>query len=280
MKIEEAVEVLKTGDKEEFIHKVKEGETLEEISNFYNLSAEDFMLLNSTLSLGNKLEADQEVKVEQKGPYVDVIVEKEGMREETIEHDKKVVETDELYIGESEVKQEGSDGKKEIRYTKTIVNGEEKETKIIEETIIEDPVEEIILKGTKQKPSRGDGSFVWPAVGGIITSEMGQRWGRMHKGIDISGVSDRTIKAADNGVVSEVSYNDGEYGNRVVIDHNNGYETYYFHLASVSVEDGEVVKAGEKIGVMGSTGNSTGMHLHFEVHKNGSVKNPLNYVSN
>ena len=119
--------------------------------------------------------------------------------------------------------------------------------------------------------------MAWPTVGGYISSHQGYRWGRFHKGIDIARPSNRTIKAADNGTVTFAGW-DGAYGNKVVINHNNGMRTVYAHLASINVSVGQTVEKGRKIGVMGSTGNSTGVHLHFEVYKNGSLKNPLNYL--
>ena len=115
---------------------------------------------------------------------------------------------------------------------------------------------------------------MWPASGGYVSSKMGYRWGKMHKGIDIARPSNYTIKSADNGVVVSAGY-DGGYGNKVVIDHQNGYRTVYAHLASISVSSGQTVPSGSKIGVMGSTGDSTGIHLHFEVYKNGSRVDPL-----
>lgn len=99
----------------------------------------------------------------------------------------------------------------------------------------------------------------------------------MHKGIDIAGPSNRTIKAADNGVVVSAG-RDGTYGNKVVVNHNNGMKTIYAHLSSISVKVGQTVEKGSKLGVMGSTGRSTGIHLHFEVYKNGALQNPMDYL--
>jgi murein DD-endopeptidase MepM/ murein hydrolase activator NlpD len=98
----------------------------------------------------------------------------------------------------------------------------------------------------------------------------------MHKGIDIARPSDRSILAADNGTVVFAG-EDGGYGNKVVIDHNNGMRTLYAHLSSIDVSVGQTVQKGSKIGIMGSTGNSTGIHLHFEVYQNNKLQNPLNY---
>ncbi|WP_276529307.1 M23 family metallopeptidase [Planococcus halotolerans] len=136
---------------------------------------------------------------------------------------------------------------------------------------------ELVLKGAKALPSVGSGNFVWPAQGGYISSERGPRWGRQHKGIDIAQPDGFDILAADHGVVKAAGA-DGTFGNRVVIDHGNGYETIYAHLKSMNVKVGDKVPQGTKIGVMGTTGRSTGIHLHFEISKNGATKDPLNYV--
>ncbi len=122
------------------------------------------------------------------------------------------------------------------------------------------------------------GSFAWPTNGGYISSKMGQRWGSLHKGIDIARPSDRTIKAADNGVVVSAGWDDGGYGNKVVIDHQNGFRTVYAHMDSISVSAGQKVEKGSQLGIMGSTGFATGVHLHFEVYKDGSLQNPLSYL--
>ncbi|WP_226582238.1 peptidoglycan DD-metalloendopeptidase family protein [Halobacillus litoralis] len=211
-------------------------------------------------------------------PMLDVMVYERERQEETIEHSVEVKNTDDLYVGESKVTQSGKDGVKE-RLVRTVTrNGEQEKETILEEEMVQEPVTKVILKGTKQPPSIGTGNFVWPAVGGTITSKQGKRWGRQHKGIDIAGVSNRTIKAADNGKVIEAGYRNS-FGNKVVIDHGNGYETLYAHLSSIDVNVGDVVQKGESLGVMGTTGHSTGIHLHFEVHKNGALENPLSHVS-
>ncbi|RLQ89680.1 M23 family metallopeptidase [Planomicrobium sp. Y74] len=136
---------------------------------------------------------------------------------------------------------------------------------------------ELVLKVAKALPSVGTGKFVWPAQGGYISSKKGPRWGREHKGIDIAQPEGFDILAADHGVVKAAGA-DGTFGNRVIIDHGNGYETIYAHLKTIDVQVGDKVPQGTKIGVMGTTGRSTGIHLHFEISKNGTTKDPLSYV--
>ncbi|MCA1011800.1 M23 family metallopeptidase [Halobacillus halophilus] len=221
----------------------------------------------------NSQGGNKPVEGEVSEPLTEVVVQEKDVEEQTIESSRKIVKTNDLLKGETETKQEGSDGRKEIHTLITKKNGSVEARETLKEEVVEEPVEEVILKGTKIIPSRGTGTFAWPAVEGTITSHVGERWGRYHKGIDIAGVDDRTIKAADNGEVVTAEYQSG-FGNKVVIDHNNGYETIYAHLDSIDVEVGETVRKGNKLGVMGTTGNSTGIHLHFEIHKDGKLEDP------
>ncbi len=118
------------------------------------------------------------------------------------------------------------------------------------------------------------GQFVWPASGGITQYF---RW--YHPAIDVANKNAPDILAADAGKVIVAGWPDGiGYGNRVVIDHGNGYTTLYAHLSKIYVSSGQTVKRGDSIGKMGTTGRSTGIHLHFEIHKNGIAQNPLNYL--
>ena len=125
--------------------------------------------------------------------------------------------------------------------------------------------------------AKGNGQFVWPTIGGQITSYQGMRWGKFHKGIDIAGPSDYSILAADSGKVTYAGWING-YGKTIKLDHNNGYTTQYAHLNSINVNVGDVVSAGDNIGVMGNTGRSTGIHLDFEVYLNGKLLNPVDVL--
>ena len=114
------------------------------------------------------------------------------------------------------------------------------------------------------------GRFSWPTRGVITTYFSG--W---HPGIDIASAFGTNIGAADGGTVTFAGWNSWGYGYRVVLDHGNGYSTTYNHLSLISVRPGQVVGKGQQVGLMGSTGNSTGPHLHFEILRNGSFVNPL-----
>ena len=134
----------------------------------------------------------------------------------------------------------------------------------------------------KEEALRKSTTFIWPASG-RFTSPFGyrihpiSRTRRMHTGIDIANSSGTNIAASQNGKVISAGYK-GTYGNLVVIKHGNGMETAYAHLSRISVSVGDVVTQGQSIGKMGSTGGSTGSHLHFEIRKNGTAVNPMNYL--
>lgn len=121
----------------------------------------------------------------------------------------------------------------------------------------------------------GTGQFVWP-TGGRITQ--GFRW--YHQGIDIANQAAPAILAADAGTVVATGWLAAGwgYGNRVVINHGNSFTTLYAHLSQIYVSPGQGVSRGQAVGKMGSTGRSTGIHLHFEIHQNNVAQDPLNYL--
>lgn len=120
-------------------------------------------------------------------------------------------------------------------------------------------------------------SFVEP-VQGMLTSGFGVRRRDNHKGLDIANSMGTPIRAAAAGTVTYAQYNSGGYGNLVIISHGNGVQTYYGHCSKLYVTQGQTVSQGEVISEMGSTGISTGSHLHWEVRINGVAQNPRNYL--
>ena len=118
--------------------------------------------------------------------------------------------------------------------------------------------------------------FIWP-VNGTVVSGFGMRWGRMHEGVDITASTGTPIWAAAAGTVIHSGWLGG-YGNLVVVDHGDGLATAYAHASSILVSVGQSVAQGETIALVGSTGNSSGPHLHFEVRVNGVAVDPLFYL--
>ncbi len=124
--------------------------------------------------------------------------------------------------------------------------------------------------GPVPETSGGSGRFRWPATGTIS-----QYYWYGHRAIDIANGIGTAIVAADAGYVSFAGWTDIGYGYLVVVDHTNGYQTYYAHLSNIFVYEGQTVSSGEVLGAMGSTGYSTGPHLHFEIRYSGYPTNPL-----
>lgn len=198
--------------------------------------------------------------------------------EQSIPFSETVTEDEAMYEGETATDQAGTNGKKTIVTLVHYKDGEELFRELISETIDAEPIEQKTRIGTKPVPKGiGSGSFLFP-TSGTISSLMGERWNRQHKGIDIANSIGTDIHAADEGVVSFAGPR-SSFGNLIILDHGNGYQTYYAHCDSLLKQTGEIVEKGETIAKMGSTGNSTGPHLHFEIRKNGEICNPLDYVS-
>ena len=196
-------------------------------------------------------------------------------------------------MGEIKGASEGSPGTKEITKKVTKENGNPVSETILEESVVEEPEEKVILAGTKLPASYQSsfyedpdlsydedavyGKLQRPVAGGVVTSGLGSRGGKVHHGIDIALPQGSEIRAADNGTVYFAGAN-GSYGNIVKIDHGNGMQTYYAHCSRLLVSAGQRVERGEQIALVGSTGRSTGPHLHFEVIINRNSIDPSGLI--
>ncbi len=274
----QGVNLLEKGTSFEKKYEIQENDVLGGIAAKHDLTLDKLLELNPGLEEDSIIKSGDLLNVTVLKPFVMVQVKEEVSKKETVAYKTEVKEDDSMPKGEEKISQEGQNGENLVHYVVYKQNGSETKRDTLNEKVLIEPVNEIIIKGTKVIPSRGTGDLAWPAVGGYVSSGLGQRWGKLHKGIDIARPSDRTIKAADNGRVTSAGF-DGGYGNKVIIDHNNGIRTVYAHLSSISVSVGQVVSQGQKLGVMGSTGNSTGIHLHFEVYEDGNLKNPMDYLN-
>lgn len=276
--LEEGLDKLNAGMVQEKTHTIEKGDVLGTIADEYELSNDELLELNPEIDEDTLLQVGDELIVTEYVPFLTITLTEQLSEEQEIDYETETKESDSLEKGKTKVEQEGEKGLKEVTYNVTTQNGEVTKREVVREKVIEEPVKKIVVKGTKVS-DRGTGNLRWPTVGGYISSYKGQRWGRQHKGIDIARPSNRSILAADNGRIASAGWNSGGYGNRIVIDHNNGIRTIYAHLSSISVSVGQKVSKGDKIGVMGRTGHATGVHLHFEVYKNGGLQNPTRYLN-
>lgn len=253
---------------------VQKGDCISCIASKFDISPEVIYMNNPWIE-DDLIRVGDELDLTVLQPFVTVETVETLSEIEEIEPEVIVRKNDEMRAGQEKTIQAGVPGTKRVTYRLVKQNGYLMSEEIVDEQVIEPAVPAIVMRGTKVIKGQGTGKFAWPVSGAKITSKYGKRWGRQHKGIDIIG--NKSILAADTGVVTFAGKKNG-LGNAIIIDHKNGYETVYGHLSKINVKKGQIVEKGEKIGVMGSTGNSTGVHLHFEILKNGKAKNPLDYL--
>ncbi|HHV15422.1 MAG TPA: peptidoglycan DD-metalloendopeptidase family protein [Gelria sp.] len=272
--IEEAYDLIRTGTNNPEKYIVKEGDNLWLIARRNDMYVDDIVQANGLTT--ENLQLDQELILVKSKPYINVITKVEGEKTEVIPYETKVI-VDKNSPGSIRVKQEGKNGERHIAYTANKRNGITEKTNIIEEKILKAAVDKVVIKGTRvtQIASRGgggSGALDWPTYGRIT-----QYYRSGHRAIDIGGRTGQAIRAADSGYVSFAGYQ-GSYGKLVIVNHNNGIVTKYAHCSSINVSTGQKVSKGQTIAALGSTGRSSGPHLHFEVLVNGSATNPLNYL--
>ncbi len=275
---EEMVDLLCTSGEKETVHKVVAGDTLHSIAKKYDVWEDQLLADNKGIN-SKKLEVGSNIIVKQQAPVLTYEVIEKITYDKVIEHKVEEQKSADIYEGMTETQQAGSDGLSEITARVTLQNGK----KVVEEdlvtTVKEEPVTEVVLVGTKERPPTvGSGKYIWPLKDSFTqTSGFGSRWGRQHKGIDLAVSVGTTVYAADGGTVVEAQYS-GSYGNVVMIDHQNGQETRYAHNSKLLVKKGDKVYQGQPIAKSGNTGRSTGPHVHFEIRFNGEPRNPLNYL--
>ncbi len=176
----------------------------------------------------------------------------------------EIVYDDDMWLIQEEITSPGQEGKKEVIYHITRENGVEVERTKFSEKILEEPVTQIETHGTAQLPSKGTGQFIWPVEGGGEITP-GRGFSSWHTGIDIDTDRGINVLAADCGVVWFSGYG-GAQGNYLVLYHG-AYWTLYLHNSVNHVSKGDRVAQGDVIAEVGSTGRSTGPHLHFEVRR-------------
>lgn len=274
---DKAYEILTKTLDSEIIYEVKAGDVLGSIAADNAMTLEEIGKLNPDLDLGAYLQIGQQIVLKVPKPLLSVQTVERVQYMAVAPMTKQTRENPNEYKTYSKVIQQGKDGQKEVTEDVIRVNGLETERRLVEEKITVDPITEIVEVGTGQvAPKHALGSFAWPTRG-RLTEYFGARHGN-HSGIDIANSYGTAIYASDGGTVTRTGSYSG-YGNIVIIDHGNGYETYYGHNSKVLVSVGQEVSQGELIAKMGSTGNSTGNHCHFEIHLNGVAKNPFEYLN-
>ncbi len=277
--VDQVLEFLKYGDNtEREYYTVQEFDTVAGVgSKNHGLSATQVMNINSDIinSVDQVLEVGTELCVTYFTPVIDVIVYRENMKKEP------VYSTETLYIedptireGKEEVRQAGEAGSQNSLYLEKWENGVLVSGELQSSVVTIQPVQEIIARGTMVIPGVGTGTFRWPVDNPTISCGWGCYVG--HRAIDIQNMYDRygNLYAADRGTVITNSYNSIN-GNYMIIDHGNGYQTYYGHMNTPGYfAEGVTVDKGDIIGQIGMTGMATGPHVHFFIMENGERRNP------
>lgn len=246
-------------------HVVEEGETISSIAQRYGLEA-DTILWENDLTATSKIKPGDELNIlpingvrhkVQRGETIYSIGKKYSLDESQVQvivdypfNEFLNDETFELATGQYIMVPEG------IKVTKSAP---------------------VISRTAKITPDAGSvtamGSFVWPAAGKIT-----QGYSFYHKAFDIANRSGGSILAADGGTVVAAGWDPSGYGNKIIVDHGNGFVTLYGHLNLIQVVAGQRVGRGDVVGQMGSTGRSTGTHLHFEIRQGGVLLNPGSFL--
>ena len=247
-------------------------DTLWSIAKKFDMTVDELYAANENLS--ETIHEDDVLIVEAPQPLISVKTSYVAEGEQLIPYSVKTVSDNTMNMGQKKIVTKGVEGKKHVVEKITKINGSVTEREVQSETVISEPVTQVIKVGTKK--SIATGSFTRP-VYGTVTSRYGYRSRGYHTGIDIATSTGTAIVAADGGTVSTAGWSGG-YGYLVVINHGNGYQTYYAHCSKLLVSRGQKVSKGQTIARVGSTGNSTGPHLHFEVRKNGSIVNPASFI--
>lgn len=259
-------------------HVIQPGETLDSICALYNMSQPDLMALNPGID-PYWIIPGQEVIVNNTTPLVSVREVTRVTETRSIAFSQKEIKDSSLYVGKKSIKTNGVAGSKQVVYDVTYVDGKESGRTVVSETVLKQPVTEVILVGTKPVPKKAaTGTFRRPTGAAVISSNYGYRRSGFHTGVDFALAYGSPVYAADGGTVSFAGWKGG-YGYLVIISHGNGLQTYYGHNSRLLVSAGDKVAKGEKIAKIGSTGNSTGPHCHFEVRVNGRHVNPWRYIS-
>jgi murein DD-endopeptidase MepM/ murein hydrolase activator NlpD len=278
MCLEEAKNLILKGAPEIRTYEVKQGDTLWFIAKKQKISLDDLVEANKQLKSENKLAIGDKINLTAIRPLLNVTIVKRVTYQEAIPYSTEVVKDNSLWTWDQKVKQAGQNGAKEVAAEVVYKNGVKTDQKELDSKIIKEPIAKIVAKGTKsQVASRGSGRFTWPTVG-KITSPFGRRGREFHTGLDVGADKGSPIRAANGGVVTFAGRKGG-YGKLVIINHGGGIETYYAHADSICVSKGDSVQKGQKIATVGTTGRTSGPHVHFEVRVNGSPTNPISYLN-
>ncbi len=289
---EQALREMLDGATDPQYYTIEEDDLLYKIVEKTGVSREMIYALNPELD-ERRLIPGRKLQIAASESYLGVQVIKTIEYDQEIDYQTVRIKDNSLYSNETKVKTAGKKGEKHIVAEVTYVNGVKMNTTILSSKVTREPVTRELYVGTKKRNNggggvytsgnsfssqAGSGKYIRPISGGYISC--GWYGYRGHRAIDFSyrsGARGKPVYATAGGTVISAKWSGG-YGNMIMVQHSNGVVSCYAHLSAFTVRAGEKVSQGQQIGKIGSTGNSTGPHLHFEIRINGTQVNPLNYI--
>lgn len=281
MEPEEILEILTAEELNETRYVTQSSDTPELVAAKFGMTVEELQKRNPQLH--RIFTTGMLLKVTTPSRYIPIAYTKNMTVTSYIDYESVTVETSALNLGVEKVLSHGVMGERTSEVLVTYVDGAESSREVLSTVITKEPVPEQIGIGTyTPQPASsstvimGNGLFGWPVNGGYISD--GYISDRNHKGVDIAAPYGTEIYAAGAGTVVAAGWNSGGYGNYVIIEHEDGYRTLYGHCSLVIATEGQEVEKGQLIAYVGSTGDSTGNHCHFEVRINNICTNPFNFL--
>ncbi len=298
VKSEEEIRAMFQSDSENPAYYVcQEGDYMSTIAKKFGMTTEQLKALNPNVK-ETEIYAGRRINIAAPDIYLRVKTVKTEVYNDEIDFAVKRVNNSDMYVNTTKVKTAGQKGVKRVTAEITYIDGKRVSKTVVDSEVIKKPVDKVIYVGTKKRYSSSGSSGGGGYVSGNFVQGSGAASGNFqnplpgsyvscgwygysgHRAVDLclrGGTLNAAIYAADGGTV-EYSGWAGGYGNLIRIRHSNGFVTCYAHLNTRYVQVGDKVSKGQMIGRAGSTGNSTGPHLHFEILYNGTAVNPMNYI--
>ena len=275
--------LLNTEIEGEKYYTVESGDAPLSIAAYFGVSYRELCNMNPGLESGD-IHVGDKLIVSKSVSLLNVTNTKREVYNEEIPYTTTYTKTDKQYTTYAKVTRQGVPGEQKVTALVTYEDGVVVNRQVLTTEVITEPVAREITVGTKavivpsDKNNASSSGFIWPTIGGYVSCPFHGYKG--HTGMDIAGCGyGSNIYAAASGTVVKVVWGKTGYGYYVIIDHGGGIQTLYGHNSNIYVKVGQYVNQGDVIAAMGSTGNSTGNHCHFEIRINGVCVNPANYVS-
>jgi murein DD-endopeptidase MepM/ murein hydrolase activator NlpD len=280
-----------SGTQNEAVYYIVElGDSPWAVAHKYDMSVDELKTHRATFKgevvsdIEKKFPVGMSIELSAEVPYLSTMVTKNTTYTSEMSYEIEQTYDSEMFKGDRKVTAEGSLGLEQITATVVYRNGSEQvQRTIVDRRVITEPVTQYEIVGTKEPKTvvktsgGGSGDYFWPIETGYISAYMGDNRG--HKGIDIAAPYGTNIYAAESGTIQRIGNRGDGYGIAIFIKHDDGTVTVYGHMSrTADFAVGDRIVKGQLIGFCGSTGNSTGNHLHFEVRTSNGYENPLNYV--